>query len=140
MKYLSKMMLTGLATGVISCALFPQEAQAVMISGSMTFKGTVDLDGSMETATAVTGWYGATGIGRPKVLTASGDFSSFNLVGKGVEFAGTWTFNSGSVPSFWTVGGFTFDLTNSVSSERVGNWVRFWEWLRVHRRHLVLYN
>jgi hypothetical protein len=113
MKYLSKTMLTGLAIGVVSCALFSQEVQAVMISGSMTFKGTVNLDGPMESATAVTDWYGHTGIGRPKVLTASGDFSSFSLVGRGVEFAGPWTFNSGSVPDFWTVGGFTFDLTSS---------------------------
>lgn len=114
MKYLSKTILAGLAIGVLSCALLSQEAQAVMIVGDISFQGTVGLDNSdLGLATAVTDWHGVGGFGRPKVAAGTdGDF--IGLLGSKATFAAPWSFNSGSLPGFWTVGGFTFDLTASA--------------------------
>ena len=127
MKTLNKTILAVLATGLISCALFSQQAQAVpmvQVSGHITFAGTVTLNtGSAGTATAVVagGWHGTDGTGSPDVMSRDGDFATFVANGAPVTFTALqWNFNSGAIPSFWAVGGFTFDLTSSVITSQGG--------------------
>ena len=66
--------------------------------------------GSVNTATAVTGWLDENGAS-PTVQSASGSFAG--LVGATVTFTPTWSFTSGAITAFWQVGGFTFNLIAS---------------------------
>ena len=106
-----------LVAGVISCGLFYQQVQAAGVTGAITFTGTVNLDTtSAGTATKVTGWHGLSttpSAGLPQVQDADGDFGTFVTPGDGVAFHAPWSFNSGAISSFWSVDGFTFDLTSS---------------------------
>jgi hypothetical protein len=115
MKTFTKTILAVLATGLISCALFSQQAQADMITGTITFGGAVNLNtASAGTATAVTGWHGFGGVGNPLVVDADGDFLTYVTPGvSSAVFATPWSFNSGAVANFWSVGGFTFNLVAS---------------------------
>jgi hypothetical protein len=101
--------------GLISCGLFYQQAQAALVTGDITFTGTVTLNSSSAgTASMVTGFFGIGGSGLPAVQNADGDFEASGVMpGDGVTFHAPWSFNSGAVPSFWLVDGFTFDLTSS---------------------------
>jgi hypothetical protein len=100
--------------GLISCGLFYQQAQAAGITGDITFTGTVTLDtSSAGTATMVKTWSGNGGVGLPAVQDADGDFATFVTPGDGVTFFHPWSFNSGAISSFWSVDGFTFNLTSS---------------------------
>jgi hypothetical protein len=124
MKTLTKTILAVLATGLISCALFSQQAQADPIVGTITFGGAVTFDtNSASTATAVTAWHGANGLGNPYVIDADGSYLPFVTPGSGVTFAPqTWFFNT-AVPivNFWSVGGFHFELTaSSIFSHPMG--------------------
>ncbi len=89
---------------------------AAPISGTIGFGGTVSLDtSSAGNATQVVGWHFVGNTGSPIVSFASGDFAS--TVGMSAAFAAPWTFNMPSgptIPSFWSVGSFTFDLMTSV--------------------------
>ena len=88
-------------------------ANAVPISGNITFAGGVELDTpSAGTATEVLDWTGPGGTGMPIVISDDGSFSSV-APGSAATFASPWSFNSGPVTSLWSVGGFTFDLTSS---------------------------
>ena len=108
-----------LALGLISCALCVQQAQAVPITGSITFAGGVELDtGTVNTATKVTGWLDENNA-IPTVQSASGSFAG--LVGATVTFAFPWSFNSGPIALFWQVGGFTFNLIASHIVSQTGN-------------------
>ena len=111
-----------LVTGLISCALFSQQAQAVPITGHITFAGSVSLNtSSAATATAVVagGWHSADGSGMPTVQSRDGSFAAFVANNAPVTFTALqWNFNSGPVTNFWTVGGFTFNLTaSSITSQ-----------------------
>jgi hypothetical protein len=118
MKTLSKTILAVLATGVISCGLFCPQVQAVPIAGNITFAGTVTLNPSdANTATQVTAWNGIGG--SPQVQSADGSFTG--LAGMNATFAAPWTFTSG-LANFWSVGGFTFNLTtSSITSQKLGS-------------------
>ena len=118
MKNLSKTILTVLAMGLFSCGLFCQQAQAMPISpmpplgapvtGDITFGGVVTLDStSLAAATQVSTW------NTSFVTSSSGSFSGIAF-GTAVTMTAPWTFNSGSHPALWSVGGFTFDLTSSA--------------------------
>jgi VPDSG-CTERM motif len=88
-------------------------AQAVPISGDITFAGGVTLDtSSAGTATEVLSWTGPGGTGMPVVISDDGSFSSI-AGGTSASFASPWHFNSGPLNDLWSVGGFTFDLTSS---------------------------
>jgi hypothetical protein len=103
--------------GLISCGLFYQQAQAAGITGDITFTGTVTLDTSFAgTATMVKTWSGNGGVGLPAVQDADGDFATFVTPGDGVTFFHPWSFNSGAISSFWSVDGFTFNLTSSSNT------------------------
>ena len=104
----SKTILVFFALGLISCALCVQQAQAVPITGVITFAGGVTLDQpSVNTATQVTSWVD------PTVESASGSYAGFVHIGDAVTFTPTWSFNSGAITAFWQVDGFTFDLIAS---------------------------
>jgi hypothetical protein len=91
---------------------FAGVAQAIPISGDITFAGGVTLNtSSAANATEVFAFTGNNGTGSPYVVSADGSFSG--LAGDSATFAGDWLFNSGAVAKLWSVGGFTFDLTSS---------------------------
>lgn len=48
----------------------------------------------------------------PIVISDSGSFSGI-AAGSTADFTAPWFFNSGTVSSLWSVGGFTFNLTSS---------------------------
>lgn len=88
-------------------------ANAVPVSGNITFAGGVELNtSSAGTATAVEAWTGANGTGDPIVISSDGSFSSI-APGTDVTFTAPWFFNSGAVADLWSVGGYTFNLTSS---------------------------
>jgi len=88
-------------------------AQAVPISGDITFAGGVDLNtSSAGTATEVLHWTGPGGTGLPIIISDDGSFSGI-APGTTAAFASPWFFNSGSVTALFTVGGFTYNLTSS---------------------------
>src|SRR5207249_4910126 len=114
-----------------SCGLLTQQAQAVTpappsgpLVGNITFAGTVNLDtGSASNATAVIGWHGLSttpSVGLPQVQSRDGGFTAFVAPGDGTVFHAPWSFNSGAIPNFWFVDGFTFDLTISSLVTQTG--------------------
>ena len=106
MKNLSKTILASLATCLITCAVFSQQAQAVTVQGVITFGGTATFDHKLATATEVTAW------GPVSVVAGTGDFATTT---GSVTMSPTWTFNpGGSQTALWSVNGFTFDLTMST--------------------------
>jgi hypothetical protein len=108
---MKRKLITMAVTAVAVCGL-AGIAQAVPISGDITFAGGITLDtSSAGTATEVLSWTGTGGTGLPVVISGDGSFSG--VVGNSATFASPWHFNSGPVASLWSVGGFTFDLTSS---------------------------
>ena len=108
----SKTILVFLALGLISCAFCVQQAQADS-NNVITFAGGAELNsGSVNTATAVTGWLDENGAS-PTVQSVSGFFAGFVGVGDTVTFTPTWSFVSGAIAAFWSVDGFTFNLIAS---------------------------
>jgi len=97
-----------IAAVLLNFGLFCQQAQAAEVTGDITFSGSVSLDtSSAGTAATVTGW------NLPAVQSAAGDFATFAAPGDLATFHAPWSFSSGAIPSFWSVDGFTFDLTSS---------------------------
>jgi hypothetical protein len=114
----SKTILVFFALGLLSCALCVKQAQAVPITGAITFAGGVTLDQpSVNNATEVTSWVS------PTVFSASGSFAAFVTTGDSVTFTPLWFFNSPAIPAFWTVDGFTFSETASFVVSQGGGFV-----------------
>ena len=117
MKSLSKTLFAVLATGVLSCAVFSQQAQATSIQGTIEFAGSVHFDtNSLATAHRVVTWYDIhNNAGFSSVAPSStGDFSGI-LGGTQATMAQPWIFNpSTPTPGLWSVGGFSFDLLTST--------------------------
>jgi hypothetical protein len=117
MKKLSKTILAVLATGVLSCGLFSQQAQAALITGNIQFAGEVTFDtNSLATATRVVTWFDVFhNAGFSSVTSATGDLDTFVNPGDQATMAQPWIFNpSTATPALWSVGGFTFNLTSST--------------------------
>jgi len=113
---LSKTILAVLATGVLSCGLFSQQAQATAITGDIQFAGEVAFDThSLATATKVVTWFDVFhNAGFSSVTSGTGDFAGI-APGTSAAMAQPWIFNpSTPTPSLWSVGGFTFDLLSST--------------------------
>jgi hypothetical protein len=109
----SKTILVFFALGLISCAFCVQQAQAIPNTGIITIAGGAELDSStVNNATMVTGWLDENNA-MPTVESVSGGMAAFVSVGDTVTFTPTWSFNSGAITAFWTVGGFTFNLIAS---------------------------
>ena len=119
MKNPSKTVLAILATGLLSCTLFNQRAQAlpaVLIQGNIQFGGEVQFDtNSLATATKVVTWFDVFhNAGFSSVTSATGDFAGI-APGTSAAMAQPWIFNpSTPTPGLWSVGGFTFDLLSST--------------------------
>src|SRR4029453_11511595 len=113
---LSKTILAILGTGVLSCALFSQQAQAVAIDGNINFAGLVRFNTqSLATATRVNTWFDVFhNAGFSNVTGGStGDFAGI-APGTQAAMAQTWIFKtSTNTPALWSVWGFTFDLSSS---------------------------
>jgi hypothetical protein len=109
-------MMAGVAAALIG---FSTTAQAILInnyiSGTIGFAGDVTLNGSVGIASEVTQWLSSSQTGSPQVGTATGDFATYVTLGDAVTFATTpWLFyTSTPISAFWSVDGFTFDLTSS---------------------------
>jgi hypothetical protein len=117
MKILPRILLAVLAGGSLTFLGQQAQAQGGPITGNITWAGSVELNtSSAATATGViaNGWHGTATGGLPAVQSVDGDLDTFINPGDATTFASPWSFNSGPVPSFWTVGGFTFDLTASA--------------------------
>ena len=102
-----------------------QTLQAVPITGSVTFDGTVQLGNagnpvsSVASATEVLNWYGNNGAGNPYVASSSGSLAAASF--QPVTFATPWTF--GTQSSLWSYlasngDTFTFSLTH-INSDTV---------------------
>jgi hypothetical protein len=89
------------------------KADSGLISGNIGFSGVVQLDTTdAATATEAVSWENQV------VGASSGDFNGI-AHGSAVTFAAPWTFNSGPLNDFWSVGGFTFNLlSSSISGTR----------------------
>jgi VPDSG-CTERM motif len=125
MNNLSKALLALLATGVLSCALLSQEAQATPINGTIQFAGAVAFNtNSLATATRVNTWFDVFNNAGFSNVTGgnTGDFAGI-APGTQAAMAQPWTFKpSTATPGLWSVGGFTFDLlTASVVTQNPSN-------------------
>jgi VPDSG-CTERM motif len=124
MKKLSKTMLAVLATGVLGCAVFSQQAQAVQINGAILLGGRVTFDAPLGSATTVTNWFNVFGNpGMSSVLAVSDDFSGI-LPLTSATMAIPWVFNPPTPTlGLWSVGGFTFDLLSSTIVTQLPNFL-----------------
>ena len=116
MKSLSKTLLAVLATGVLSCAVFSQQAQATPINGDIQFAGETRFDtNSLATAHRVVTWFDVFhNAGFSSVTSGTGDFAGI-FPGTQATMAQPWIFNpSTPTPGLWSVGGFSFDLLTST--------------------------
>jgi hypothetical protein len=107
---LSKTILALLATGVISCGLFSQQAQATPINGMINLGGSAHFDtNDLATATRVNTW-----INTHVEAGGTGDFAGIPI-NTPVAMNAPWIFNP-STPrtGLWSVAGFTFDLLTST--------------------------
>jgi hypothetical protein len=104
--------------GLVFAAVTAQQAAALpFLTGNITFSGGATLDNDdISLATEVTSWVS------PEVQSRSGSFTSVG-VGDTVTIKAPWSFASGAVPAFWTVGGFTFDLLGSVIVFQIGDFL-----------------
>jgi hypothetical protein len=109
---LIKPLLAGL-TAMVVAAGFALSAQAVPITGSMTFTGGARFDtNSLATASTVNTF------SNTSVLDADGSFTG---VSGPVTMSAPWTFAPVpglARPALWSVGGFTFDLSGTTAVDR----------------------
>lgn len=83
-------------------------ARAGTINGNITFVGGLALDNvDFLAATGVSSFV------ETSVKSIDGDFVPMIAKGDAVAFPASWSFNSGAVAPFWSVGGFTFNLSSS---------------------------
>jgi hypothetical protein len=122
----SKIALSVLTAGAVALALAPT-AQAVPITGSVTFGGNVSLDtSSAGTATKVTAWSGPGGVGTPYVSDSSGNFAATALTTSAI-FTAPWSFSSPlGLANLWhytALNGdtYTFNLTSSAIFSQGGS-------------------
>lgn len=117
MKKIRKVMLAVLAAVALTFA--STEANAALINGALTISGGAAFDtASLATATQVDSFHNVS------VQSADGDFASFVSTGDSVTMAAPYVF-SPSTPtlSLYSVGGFTFDLANSVVEFQNANYL-----------------
>lgn len=112
MKNFTKTILAVLAAGALSCALFSPSAQAIPITGTVTFAGGVEFDNPLATATMATVWHNT------HVESADGAFAAGGLVvNTPATFTAPWVFVS-ATPMLWSSGIFSFDLNAGATVTR----------------------
>lgn len=93
-------------------------ASAAYLQGTILFTGKAALNNAPPATTKVTAWKtsSATGntLGKLDVADADGSFTSVD--GMKASFTSPWTFTDTNISNFWSVGGFSFDLTSAVKS------------------------
>jgi hypothetical protein len=100
-------MIAGVATMAFALA---QPIQAVSVTGAIGFGGNVTWNtSSAATATQVTSFIGT------QVLSDTSSFAAFiTPIAPAVFTSSTWNLNTGAaINSFWTAGGYTFNLLSS---------------------------
>src|SRR5262245_36297963 len=104
---LSKKTLALLATSVLSCAVFNQQAQATRIHGAAVLSGMTQLDNDdLAQATSVLTWFDSFGNnpGHSDFMGIGGDFSGVEEL---ATMAQPWIFNPFTpTPALWSAGGF----------------------------------
>jgi hypothetical protein len=128
MKMPPRKMLIALVISLLS-GLFCTWAQAQgPITGDITFAGSVSLDtATVNTATEVMAWHGLGTGDTPQVQSVDGTFATAGVMpGDATTFSAPWSFNTppGTVTNpFWSVDGFTFDLTTSHIVQQSGGFL-----------------
>jgi hypothetical protein len=112
------------AVSVVASVSLLQTAQATPITGNIGFNGNAVLDtSSANSATEVVSWNNSV------VGGDSGTFAAYSINPSSTVTMtlSSWNFNSGTLPSFWTVttGGitFTFDLASSYIYSQGGGFL-----------------
>lgn len=106
--------------GVAAVLLASTQTYAIPITGNIGITGGATYNtSSAASATAVTDWI------NPVVNLSSGVFASPSVfaltAGEAVSMAAPWNFNTTSpINSFWSVGGFTFQLLSSFILQQGG--------------------
>jgi hypothetical protein len=105
-----KKILPKFAGALLLAFAFGSVAVAVPITGSFTLAGDLQLAGTdgFEDATGVQSWHTVF------VNNVQGDFSPMVATGSVIAIQAPYTFVSGPVDDFWSVGGFHFDLASSA--------------------------
>ncbi|HKB91756.1 MAG TPA: hypothetical protein VKC60_14665 [Opitutaceae bacterium] len=118
-----KRTLLKIAGATLLAALLASVSFAGPINGNITFSGGAVLDkaggaptNDVNVAVKVDHWV------NPIVSSDDGSFSSV-AVGSAVTLANMWSFNSGAIPSFWSAGGFSFDLISSAIVSQGGGFL-----------------
>ncbi len=100
-----------------------QAAHATPVTGIIQFSGSVDasVDDAVNATAGTKAFFNTT-----TVSFANGSFTGIVANGDPVtlfnnSIANLWTFNSGAIAGFWSVDGFTFDLTSSTFSGTTGS-------------------
>jgi hypothetical protein len=110
-----KKTLIKLAVVAAASVALMQTVQATPITGNIGFSGSAVLNtGSISTASKVTTWL-PTVVNSDSGTFTTGASPAIVLNTTTVTLAAPWTFNSGALPSFWTVAGFTFNLLSSTA-------------------------
>jgi hypothetical protein len=96
----------------VTLGLLCHRAEAVQITGNIQFNGNADLNSdALISATRVDAYTDV------QVSSRSGSLTSV-AVGAPVTMFAPWTFNSGPIANFWSVGGFRLDLISSSVSQQ----------------------
>ncbi len=113
---MKKTLYTVATTLFLAISLGTASAAHNPINGAITFSGGAVLNSvNINTATGVASWV------NPIVSSRDGDFIGFANVGGNVALVAPWSFNSGAINNFWSVGGFSFDLTSSTTFLKTAN-------------------
>jgi len=115
MEHMKKLLIIAALAGAALPAV-----NATLITGSLTYSDGAVFDASIFTATQVTDFKGGA------VQSADGDFSSIPvLTPVSVDGGDGWAFNTVApgISGFFSVGGFTFDLTESSVVYQLGGFV-----------------
>ena len=106
-----------IAAVAVAAVAFAQTASAALITGNIAFSGGAQTDSAAaNSSTMVVAW------NTVKVTSDSGSFSTV-AIGSLVSLAAPWSFNSGAIAGFWSVGGFTFNLTSSAVNINSGGFL-----------------
>ncbi|HEY2801506.1 MAG TPA: VPDSG-CTERM sorting domain-containing protein [Chthoniobacterales bacterium] len=107
---MNKLVIALFTAGFLMTGLTVQRAEAVPITGAITFAGGAIFDtNSLATATRVNTFENVT------VMSRDGGFTGFVNVNDSVTMATPWIFSPSSpTPGLWSVDGFTYDLASST--------------------------
>jgi hypothetical protein len=102
-----------------------QTSSAVPITGNIGFSGSVQLNsGSVATATTAVNWFGT--VVTPNSTSGTFLASLGSAGGQAVTIASPWSFTSGAIANFWSVGSaptFTFNLLSSSVASNDGTFL-----------------